>query len=462
MMWIRDCTRREFIDLMQAAPSTHGGSNLFKLGQDGERRKSFELDRGRAELQLLWPDSEGSSSKEPRVVVVNEGKAKDFLAWVVTYFPNHRPFTAYCRVVERSVAESSLVLLRKPSLGRLEDACAGIILCEMASYLDSRQDLRTLSPLAAESTYSFCMSRALALGIAETSFGTVTEGWSEARQLTRQPRLNNEVAPLRPVWTAMLQLSNSGRGDQIDRLPPELLEILFELLESGEIGHRSLDRLRHIPLLGLYRELGGPREQRVQLLNRALEELASGELGSDEVSGFIAGLLTAYIGPGTVDYTGLLRPHVQRLPGALVWYGLIAGLQSSSSVQSFGMGLGRRVIRDILRNEEFLDLPTCDIAIAELSVFSRATSLDFRTASRSHLEIEIAPCTNVTLRFNSASEPQAEMFPVSGELNLELRRLDSEIESLVGRLENLQGHIQGLTGKQRNPEGRKNRRKDSR
>jgi len=126
------------------------------------------------------------------------------------------------------------------------------------------------------------------------------------------------------------------------------------------------------------------------------------------------------------------------------------------------MGLGRRIVRDVLRNEEFLDQPTCDIAMAELSVFSRATAFDFRTASRSHLEIEIAPCTNVTLRLNSGVEPQAEMFLFSGEVNSEIRKIDSEIDFVVSRLESLQFRLQKLTGKQRDPDDRKSRRKTNR
>jgi hypothetical protein len=94
MMWIKDCTRREFIDLMQAPPPQYRGSNLFGFGQDRDQQSSSELPYGRTELQLLWPDNQESGSKFPRVVVVNEGKVQDFLAWVVTYFPNHRPFTA--------------------------------------------------------------------------------------------------------------------------------------------------------------------------------------------------------------------------------------------------------------------------------------------------------------------------------------------------------------------------------
>jgi hypothetical protein len=445
---------------MQAPLSARGGPNLFGVGQDRERQSSSELPQARAELQLLWADDHESFSRFPRVVVVNEGKAQDFLAWVVTYFPNLRPFTAYCRVVERSLAELSLSLFRKPCLGRFEDACAGIILCETASYLDGRQDFRALSSLAGESTYSFCMSRALALGVAEKYFDLVTDNWSEARELTKQPQLSNELGPIRPIWAAMFQLSRDQNNRQMDALPPELMEILFELLESGEIREHSLDRItRRVPLPNIHREMNGPREERVQLLNRTLGELASGEPDNENLNSFLAGLLTAYVGPGTLDYTALLRPHLHRLPGALVWYGLIAGLQGASSVQSFGMGLGRRIIRDVLRNEGFLDLPTCDISMAELSVISRASSFDFRTASRNHIEIEIAPCTNVMLRLYPTAGLQGEMFPVSGELNSEMRRIDSEIDSVVSRLEGLQNQIQRLTGKTRDTEDRKVRRR---
>lgn len=59
---------------------------------------------------------------------------------------------------------------------------------------------------------------------------------------------------------------------------------------------------------------------RVQLLNQTLAELASGEFGNGNVNSFLAGLLTAYVGPGTLDYTTLLRPHLHRLPEH--WFGM--------------------------------------------------------------------------------------------------------------------------------------------
>ena len=48
-------------------------------------------------------------------------------------------------------------------------------------------------------------------------------------------------------------------------------------------------------------------------------------------------------------------------------------------MQSYAAGLGRRIMRDVLRSESLLDLPTCDISITEFSVLNRsnASQLDF-------------------------------------------------------------------------------------
>jgi hypothetical protein len=462
-MRIRDTTRREFIDLMQRTGSVNEATGLLWHRELGDQLGSAELPSARAELQLLSRDGEERGANLPRVVVVNDGTVQDFLAWVVTYFPNHRPLTAYCRVVERSVAESALALMKPPSLGRLEQACAGVILCETASYLDGKQDLRSLPAIAAESTYSFCMSRALALGIATVNADRITEGWVDARLLTRQPRLSADLNSMRSVWAAILWLSNGAprsATDALGLLPDELIGILVELFEKEDLDRHAVDRLaRKIPFLSIYREMDGPREQRVSMLQRALLELTASDDGNDEVRSFLAGFLTAQVGPGTLDYMALLRPYSPRLPSALAWYGLISGLQGNSSVQSFGMGLGRRIIRDVLRAEEFLDLPTCDIAREELSVLRRGSSLDFRTGSRSHVEVEIAPCTNLSLRMNSTTDIQSELFQSSEAIQPELRRLNSEIDAIFGRLENVQNRIGKLAGQEQHPEDRRPRRK---
>ena len=105
-------------------------------------------------------------------------------------------------------------------------------------------------------------------------------------------------------------------------LTADLTGIVFELLNTGEVSDRSLNQLvSRWPVLSVHNQMRGTREDRVRLLNRALDELSMVEQESLEIRGFLAGFLTTYIGPGTLDYIPLLRPYLDRIPGAaeLVW-----------------------------------------------------------------------------------------------------------------------------------------------
>lgn len=52
----------------------------------------------------------------------------------------------------------------------------------------------------------------------------------------------------------MLQFSSGRHSSEIDALPDDLMQILFELLESGEIREYSLDRItRRVPLPSIHR-----------------------------------------------------------------------------------------------------------------------------------------------------------------------------------------------------------------
>src|SRR6266849_2188408 len=101
-MLVKSVSRKEFLDLLQ----TRGVMERHDL-HSTERLSTSS--RNSDDLQLIWSEDDlretdnrsgVSRPTVPRIIVVAREKKRDFLAWVWTYIPEFRPFTAYARVLD--------------------------------------------------------------------------------------------------------------------------------------------------------------------------------------------------------------------------------------------------------------------------------------------------------------------------------------------------------------------------
>jgi len=214
-------------------------------------------------------------------------------------------------------------------------------------------------------------------------------------------------------------------------------------------------RARIEAFAGLPADLGlieaGPKEERVLSVERGLRELAT--LGKkDKLSGeFLAGYLTSLIAPGTFDHRHVLEPFLETLPSANLWYGLCAGLHSNSKLRSFGEGIGRRILRDAMYRESYLDRPRGDIALPELEVLASANGGLAVNVTRdtAHLAVEVAPCVNVTMRSGEHRPPdslrvgkQNELFPQDYQTSDEIRLLLQDLKNSLNKASDIERRIE--------------------
>src|SRR5439155_15625454 len=121
------------------------------------------------------------------------------------------------------------------------------------------------------------------------------------------------------------------------------------------------------------------------------------------------------------------------------------GLQEHSNLQNYSAGLGRRVLRDLLQDDRFLDRPRCDIALTELNVLSDVPSpkLDFHTRLRGHVEVEIAPCVTSNIRWS----PRGDFSMTSSNQTFdpgEARQLLDEMDQSLSRIESVHSKLARL------------------
>lgn len=471
-MWIKISTRKEFLAIFQPR-------GQMELGSVRQTDSVSSIPRGRDELGLVWCEDPRQRWSLPEAVLLDQNKHRDFLAWVLTYLPNFRPFTAYCRVVDFATAENSLRGKPVPSLGKLEEACLGLILGEATTYLIDRyrSELGRLSLIGCTSTYSFAMTRALALGVLNPYTDPVSDTWSAVRDLTKQPKLTLSLETLQEPWAVVLRLAKDGSASRqtvLNKPIDQVMDACLELYKTGDIQPQQWHAVtRGFPeIKNVKEQMRGPLEDRVRTLEKSLAILLT-QKGSDRATGaFLCGYLASQVSPGSFDHAPLLTFNIHEFPTALLWYGLCAGLQEGFNLQNYSAGLGRRVLRDVFRRENFLDRPRCDVAVAELKVLTSSESamVDFPTGGQGHLVVEIAPCVTTLVRWQRRTDlaadtygtnSQAQLFPTRSEAR-ELRTLFEELEHTLDYAESIRQKLARVLSLYDYPRGkseRKNRKR---
>jgi len=403
-MWAVPASRKTLLDILGRQLSLP----LLKGILDPEWSRLLESSE---DLLLVWGkepvhSAAGSLDGEqlPDAIVVRPDQTREFIAWITTVAGGYRPFTAFVRIIDHEVAKHALEP-KVPSLGRFEDAAAGLIIAEALTLSGAQRSVSGLSLLPCQSTYSYSFARALALSYAHDGNDPIAAPFGLARRLTRQPprRVPDEL-----LSTALKVLSGLAAESAIlERslgVSPFIWETCRELQIEREVKRswRLLSDAGVVPQQVLD-ELRGPREHRVKAFERTLQRTDSLDALT---ASFLAGLLADQIAPGTFEHVDLLLPYLNRYPTALLWYGLCAGLHRDSEVQQIGNCLGRRLVRDLLIPDPILSRPKYDISVNELQVhLDREEPLEFRTASQNHIAVELLPGVPAYMKWPVTGEP---------------------------------------------------------
>src|SRR5262249_55423165 len=104
------------------------------------RRRPLEIEHPRdlpkfdeRSAAAIWWRDPSIDPELPEFLLTAEGRERDWLAWLITFAPGLRPFTAYCRVVGAPSFVRMWDAFHTPDLGRLKAACVGLVLGEVMS-----------------------------------------------------------------------------------------------------------------------------------------------------------------------------------------------------------------------------------------------------------------------------------------------------------------------------------------
>jgi hypothetical protein len=414
-MWYKLCRREELLELIE-----RDGSSEIVAYDTYPFERFTELPIVHSQSLAYWKDDPRKGSSIPTGVVVDSNELRDFIAWVATYI-SLRPFSAYCRILESETIED-LAQIREPTLGQLENCYLGIILAECARKSPTPEGMKRLSPAECEGTLSFALARSIALGPGALMFGRIEAQWRKAGKLISPLVDSNDTGLILRIFRIANALSKS---ELVNAGDDPILDCARDISRFGEIRDNNWNYLtmEHPELRGAFNIQKLRREERVQRLRNIVD---SPLRANNALLSFAIGYLGSTIAPGTFDHYATMRELESRVPGVVLWYGFCAGLYKKSSLQSFSGGVGRRVVRDLERNDSVYARPYCDIAINELEVLLGADKrFDFKLGLPGTIEIELAPCITTfhTLQHKPTERPE--------DVDELLRELDYKLQELV-------------------------------
>lgn len=199
-------------------------------------------------------------------------------------------------------------------------------------------------------------------------------------------------------------------SDNLEALTETCREIQTGGIVSSSLWHKlSGGRINNLSLVDSMR---ASKEKRVEVFESIARSLVN-EAPDPLLASFLVGYLANLVSDGSLEHAHLVFPLQDRLPTAMLRYGICAGLSPQNRVQSDYNHLGLRIQRSLCRSESLLSIPSCDISIHELIVLLRGDprARGFRQTHSSLLRVEIAPLVTTVVKW--LGRPAA-----GGQLNL--------------------------------------------
>lgn len=384
-MWNKTLTLTEFVEAFGAWERNHAAniaveSNNF-LFKEGEN------------LTLAWFAPDYSPFELPHAIVVPENRIDAFLGFAATYLTATSPISSVIRIIDNSTFER---LLPYRSLDvQTAKILSSIVIAEVIGEVRSRSRFESLSITAFTSAYSYSMAKCFAITGDKILWQRTSKSWFAVRNLTNQPKRKTDVENLVYFWNLVWQVLEET-ADFSTCSTEEIGLITFLRIMKNK---NQIDRLLWSTVFGsiapfevieLLKE--APREDKFELLQRIFERLQS-KPKKGPLEDFAIGFLVSLISVNTFEHAEMLFPMLDRYPTAINWYGLCIALAEKATIDTWKIGLDRRLRRELSRSLNLGERPNTDISFDEFIVLNRA-STPFQTviqASSKTLTVELIP-----------------------------------------------------------------------
>jgi hypothetical protein len=391
--------------------------------------QSFALDKAHA--LAVWDNEYGEGL--PIFVVTDDGLERDWLAWLVTFAPSVRPVTAHIRVLGLNMFAATLLRVEEghSQVAGLESAYVGFVLGDAALSGEnwSASNAQRMSAVTCSSTLAFALTRAAHMYGRLVDIGSIVSGWQTVRSHMGHRDFGRRIDSVPRIASVL-----SALGAPLAARTLGIVAACDELRREGELQQTRSWADSVVPgAADALEGMTGSRSDRFRVLERILAKTEWRDSGNEEQA-FVLACLVSQVAPGSVVYASTVAALVDRLPSAQLWYFTCAGLASRGTFNAEFGPVGRRVLRDIKRDDSPESRPQSDIDWRELDMYlgTRPALGEFVTALSNVAFVELMPCVETAIRLGpSPSSYEApnevvrdpERASIAYELELTMQRL---------------------------------------
>lgn len=394
--------------------------------------KNTEPDR----VLIVW-DRDGQSNATP-IIAVHQDGLRDFFAFVSTYISAFKPFSAYFTVVplenlERVVSSKSLDGVSRDNFSKL------VAVAFAEAYAQSRGKVRSLDDLTVQgvqATLSASLMSAMWKGFELDEMAQISKRWVESRKLVSSGELAIPPNTVLEVWEDI----GVGVWAKPSIMRRHSRKKVASYIGAFLSGSQSFDEW----FLPIAREalgteeavitLKGAREERVKALPGILDMLFRGSNADRSLLEFVAGGLLSMVGNGSMSQLPLAEQLARELPKSALWFGVMSAFQSRTDALTASSCLGRRVLRDLLRDVGAFSPPHYDISLDELSVIGEKALIgdEVRTDHSGTIVVGLLGPVHAPFRRASAKRENEELAQQTARIQFQNERIE-ELSYLLDR-----------------------------
>lgn len=378
-----------FIDRQELLTWLGRGAPVEKLTTEGSAPKHGEI---------LLLRAVGHDKDRPIVIVADENELADLLAFVSTYVSTFSPFSKFFRVMTHRDWRGGGTT--KSVNSTIQRALTGSVICDSIP-LSSDRTIDGVSVQDCLFSESFCMAKAFDAA-RNHDRSAVIERWTFCSRFLSRSNLQVNSTSL-DFWRLIDAALGSNRL-KVGSTQKTIATIILKLIDTGEFNDRVWrEILVAYPFLEDVRDsMHGPRETRARAFSTIVRSDAVTGLGAQ--GDFVVGLLGTLLAGAQVEYSNLIDGLRPMFPNAPKWFGFITGCVHESDVLTAGRSLGRHILSELSRAEEFGEAILADISFEELRLawgHKRGTSA-FRAKNADTIAVSLFP--DLTVAFKRAED----------------------------------------------------------
>jgi hypothetical protein len=324
---------------------------------------------------VLCKQRRDSTFLQPIALVAREEEYRRLFGRLAQIKNDFSPLTSWCHLLTPKQFEPFDETAREADLGGLEACWTGLAVAE--ALLLSEMPVSKLNISACLATQSFVVARTKALW--DTALKDVLERYDSAHQMFRAnaSRLTKLRAAFEPIWTILAAVSNQERSDHTRQFAP-LIEAVRALHDArvAESSDETFDFVRPlasiVPESDVLRQL--PRltpELRVREFDKLIAALNTNSKSESLLSRHALAMLAGYlstVAAGGAPSLALAEPHAARWPEITAWAYVVGSAGQRVVWTSSFDGLGRLIVRELMRSFRLDEGPSCDFSLDEAIV----------------------------------------------------------------------------------------------